>query len=188
MYKTTYELAVMSRSGGDPSLLEGAAAATALNQVKSCRDIDVIMSAPDNPILIAIVPYHSIDYVAVIPTRSEEEDPVDENLKNCSGGGDGGDTGTLTIINTGEQAIVGVEVLLANIEPGVYGGIEFESDEGDDLPPGITSLVTGIVPEIDAGSSVTITGIPTGTFYVVPNAAEGGEGTIPGTVVIHRAK
>lgn len=87
MYKTTYELHLMVRAGEDLYPFDGAAAATALNQVKACRDIDVILTDPDNPDITVIVPYHAIDFVAVNVDRSEEEDPVDENLKNCSGGG-----------------------------------------------------------------------------------------------------
>lgn len=92
MYKTTYELEVAifgqedTRTFTDADPTPGAATA-ALNQIKSCRDIDTVMAGGEGApaeVLNVIIPYHAIDCVAVLPTRAETEDPVDENLKDCT--------------------------------------------------------------------------------------------------------
>ena len=78
MYKTTYEIVIALVDGSEPVPLadDGDAtglASAALAQAKACRDIDIYANG-----IGVIVPYHSIDYIAVTPTRTEVEDPTDD--------------------------------------------------------------------------------------------------------------
>lgn len=199
MYKTTYELMARVIGAGngvifaDTDPTPGAATA-ALNQIKSCRDIDTVVvnddstPAPGETVNV-IIPYHAIDYILVLPTRSETEDPVDDTLKNCTegeddDGGEGGETGTLKIIAgvdiERDTASVGVN---AAIE-GQYGPLTFEV-----LPDDEVALAYAVLPDMSAGDSIEVPGLPLGiTVYYVNEEGENGETTVPATITVGTSK
>lgn len=78
MYKTIYSISIKVKGQEHPWDFAESIASTALNQIKACRDVDVYMQIEGVPQGI-IIPYHAIEYVVVTTTRTETEDPVDDN-------------------------------------------------------------------------------------------------------------
>ena len=178
MYKTLYQLDVYIKGRTDPGAFYPDASAIALNQIKAGRDIDA--QATDNgETFNLIVPYHAIEYVIVNDIRRSEPDPEDDNLKNCTGGGEV-ETGTLTIINPNDTPSSGTIVNLLLSEPATYSGIEFSVVHSEGM-----TFIVGTIPSIAAGESFTLEGIPVGTQYYVAGATEETmEGSVPAEAVL----
>ena len=182
MYKTLYQLDVYIKGRTDPGAFYPDASAIALNQIKAGRDIDA--QATDNgETFNLIVPYHAIEYVIVNDIRSSVPDPEDDNLKNCTGGGEV-ETGTLTIINPNDTPSAGVNVNLLLSTPATYSGIEFSV-----VQQGGTTYIMGTIPSITAGESFVLEGIPVGTQYYVEGATlETEEGIVPAEVFLRASE
>ena len=177
MYKTNYSVTIKSISSPDaPTEFTGDAAQAAIAQMTSHRDVDVVFEEGGQK-QGTIIPYHDIDSAIIEETRTESE-YEDDNAKNCTDGGDSGETGTLTITNSGSYAVTNVLVQLLLDTPATYSGIEFELDGGQ------TPFIQGTIPRIEGKGSFLLEGIPVGTEYSVPEANEAATGTVPGTAIL----
>lgn len=158
MYKTQYSLEVHITGVDDSTQLEDSTAP--LHQIKSCQNIDV-------PGLI--IPYHAVEYVVVTTTRTETEDPVDDNCI-VDGGDEPAETGTLTIIN-GLDLPVSFQVFISQALDGTYGDLTFSSDdEGEPFPDGYQAFA--MVMNLAPGATVTATGLPDATNVAVYYGAD----------------
>lgn len=181
MYKTQYSLAVWIKGAESPEIISDAAipssGTTALNQIKACRDIDFSHNG-----IGMIIPYHAIEYVVVTTTRTETEDPVDDNCI-VDGGDEPAETGTLTIIN-GLDLSTTFDVFISQPLDGTYGDLTFSSDDGGDpFPDGYYAFAT--VMDLASGSSVTAPELPYATNVVVyPASGLPMFGSVPVTLTI----
>ena len=177
MYKTLYSVTVHPIQGDPVTFTDDPATpragSAALAQLTANKDVDSDINLGDH----VIIPLHAVDYAEVTEQRTEEE-YEDDNAKNCTDGGSGGETGTLTITNERANAATAVQVQLLLGTPATYSGIEFELGEGS------PTYIEGVIPQIAAGESFVFEGIPVGTEYSVPEANEAATGTVPGTAIL----
>lgn len=176
MYKTLYSVTVHPIQGdpvtfSDNNTTPGAGSAV-LAQLTANRDVDSTAKM-GNDISHIIIPLHAVDYAEVTEQRTESE-YEDDNAKNCV---IPETTGSLTI--TSEKPVSNIAVMFRYDIPGTYGGIEFEAHTVDQ-----GTYIQGTIPQLAAGASIVIDGIPMDTTYQVQATHFSKIGIVPDKIVI----
>lgn len=184
MYKTLYAVTVHPIQGGPVEFVDindtpGAGSAV-LAQLTAHKDVDSVVEGGGS-ITHIIIPLHAVDYAEVAEQRIEDE-YEDDNAKNCTDGGSGGETGTLTIVNNKIVAINNIEIMASEKLDGTYGPVTFSSDDGGEpFPDGYQSYAT---VSIGAGESIEIPGLPAGMTVMTEHPDITTTATVPGTITI----
>lgn len=182
MYITLYDVTVHPIGDSPVEFVDSndtpGAGSAALAQLTAHKDVDSVIEG-DGDIFHVIIPYHAIDFIEVVSVRTEEEDPVDDNAKNCTeSGGDGG-TGTLTIIND-TLDVVNATILASAALSGTYGPLTFSTDLDQPFPTGYQSYA--MITDLGAGASLEVPGLPVGTTLNCGNITA----TVPGELILMR--
>lgn len=149
------------------------AGSAVLAQLTANKDVDSAIVA-DDIIDHVIIPLHAVDYAEVTEQRTEGE-YEDDNNKNCTDGGDSGETGTLVInLPDGDGHIT---LRTTGELVGTYSGYTFTYDEDDDE----SSTVINYSQDV---RTVSIDGLPTGRSFFVNTGGATVSATVPGTMTI----
>ena len=125
------------------------------------------------------IPYEAIDHVVIDGMSQQEADPEDANcvVKSKSGSAE------LKITNNRSDPS-SINIALKTYNPATFSGYAFTADLSSTMGAGWYGQSGDSIP-LGVGQSITISGIPDGTDYVVINSIGGRySGSVPADVVM----